>query len=848
MPRPLSLLVALALLLAGCGPSSGTQQVSGGPLDPNSGLPLPSSVSRTEYQEQLYAFLGSMTYRDMGWRHDKWIRDTGPYRDGKYYGTHPAVKVYYSPEVLQWLVSGRQGEVPDGAMIIKEMYPPPAARYVGPPPDPQEWTVMVRDKEASVDGWFWAYYGVGVQPDNDDFPFNYPNSDFGSYCVRCHTSAENQLTFITEENIEGFPGEPIQYDVDDSWKTDADGPGTLPHPREVRTDYLSQEWLDLFNQMGPVPEDQVQKLPPETEDRVWATRHTQFVTSDQCMSCHFGDRTNFGPNMVVDNEFDVSPYGEWRWTMMGLAGRDPIFYAQLESEVALHVTPGGAFPTPEDLENVCLRCHGVMGQRQFTHDNPDELFSVAKAMAHTTYGGLARDGISCMACHRIENTAGIPLQQIQTGNFPVAPPDANGNVTLYGPYANPLERPMQEALAVNPVLGEHMKDSRLCASCHTVFLPVLDQGGQVIDQKYEQATYLEWQNSQFRDGSPNVQSCQDCHMPDTFAGQPLTFKLASIQDQDFPLTAFLASLADITVQPRPGIRRHVFVGANVFGLSFFRQFPDILGVRLNDYMSGLSNGLDRSIQKTVEMVQERSGSVQVVSSARAGDQATVRLRVRNLAGHRFPSGVGFRRLFLEVVFLDAQGQVVWGSGRTNSLGVIVGPDGQPLPSEFHEGTPQAFQPHYQVVDAQTKVQIYEELEQDASGRFSTSFLSRVTEVKDNRLLPVGWTTNGPPGFEPEFAEATRPVGDAATDPDFTNGQGEDVLDYVAALPPGTGPVTVRATLWSQSIPPGYLNERFSTADGPATQRLYYLGSHLDPSKTPFPEWKLRIAGAEAAVP
>ena len=31
---------------------------------------------------------------------------------------------------------------------------------------------------------------------------------------------------------------------------------------------------------------------------------------------------------------NVSPFGEWRWSPMGLAGRDPIFYAQLDSEIA----------------------------------------------------------------------------------------------------------------------------------------------------------------------------------------------------------------------------------------------------------------------------------------------------------------------------------------------------------------------------------------------------------------------------------------------------------------------------------------------------------------------------------
>jgi hypothetical protein len=57
--------------------------------------------------------------------------------------------------------------------------------------------------------------------------------------------------------------------------------------------------------------------------------------------------------------------------------------------------------------------------------------------------------------------------------------------------------------------------------------------------------------------------------------------------------------------------------------------------------------------------------------------------VENLAGHRFPTGVGFRRAWIEVLVADKYGDIVWASGRTNKLGVIVGADGKPLPSEFH---------------------------------------------------------------------------------------------------------------------------------------------------------------------
>ncbi len=40
---------------------------------------------------------------------------------GNNYGPHFPLRVYYSPEVVDWLCNGRQGEIPDGAMMVKAM-------------------------------------------------------------------------------------------------------------------------------------------------------------------------------------------------------------------------------------------------------------------------------------------------------------------------------------------------------------------------------------------------------------------------------------------------------------------------------------------------------------------------------------------------------------------------------------------------------------------------------------------------------------------------------------------------------------------------------------------------------
>ncbi len=111
----------------------------------------------------------------------------------------------------------------DGAMIIKEQYTPPSARYAGMSDDQlpkvSDWTIMIRDSKGSKDGWFWGEFFDGMKFDDDQPPFQYPWAGFGLYCLRCHATAEKELTFSALNNIKGFPGTPISFPDDGSWKT-----------------------------------------------------------------------------------------------------------------------------------------------------------------------------------------------------------------------------------------------------------------------------------------------------------------------------------------------------------------------------------------------------------------------------------------------------------------------------------------------------------------------------------------------------------------------------------------------------------------------------------------------------
>jgi hypothetical protein len=278
----------------------------------------------------------------------------------------------------------------------------------------------------------------------------------------------------------------------------------------------------------------------------------------------------------------------------------------------------------------------------------------------------------------------------------------------------------------------------------------------------------------------------------------------------------------------------------------FQQFPDILGIRTSDYMfSDGVLGLITAQRSSTEMAREQTAKIEVGSLHRNDQFVEAKVRIENLAGHSFPSGVAFRRAFVTLEGLDDKGNVVWASGRTNSVGAIVkGMTEEVLPTElfFDPVTRKpSFQPHYQVINDESQVQIYEEVIADTDGKITTSFVGLDQPLKNNRLLPKGWRRDGP------LAEFTGPHGDAEKDPDYdgrSGATGIDNLIYRIPLNERTrGIVAIRVTLNYQSIPPYYLKQRFTIGQGPETQRLAYLTSHLTLEGSPVEGWKLPLVCA-----
>lgn len=333
-------------------------------------------------------------------------------------------------------------------------------------------------------------------------------------------------------------------------------------------------------------------------------------------------------------------------------------------------------------------------------------------------------------------------------------------------------------------------------------------------------------------------------------------KIALVEDQSYPATTHAAPQDQITVRYRQsGFRRHELLGLNAFLLSMFKQFPEVMGVRTTDYMSGSTTDLDDAVAHIIQQARTSTAKVNVRAHVQ-GNKLIADVEVVNLTGHRFPSGVAFRRAFVDFEVRDGvTGARIFASGSTDAHGWILGSNGQRLPTETFERGPggrQLYQHHYDETHPITnagQVQIFEELTADASGDFTTSFMRRDREVKDNRILPMGWSEKGPTSAMPAyFLQATYPKGGAAADPRYRDGKGHAIVRYVVTLPAGIDPsrLRVQAALYYQSFTPYFLQQRTHEA-GAASERLAAIVQNLDLDGTPLANWKIRIAQS-AAVP
>lgn len=502
-----------------------------------------------------------------------------------------------------------------------------------------------------------------------------------------------------------------------------------------------------------------------------------FSTSGTCALCHSGSAE--ASAMKDAKGRSVAPYDLWQSTMMANSSRDPLWRAVVSAEVA--ATP----KAKAAIEQRCMRCHAPLASAEARHFGVE--IGLDLLYGDSAESQLGLDGVSCAMCHTIDpKNLGRP--ESFSGHYV-----NNRKRVIYGPHADPAPGPMRMHVRMTPQQSDHVRKSTLCATCHTLYTDTLNAEGEATGHRLpEQTPYLEWQNSAF--GQRGVE-CQSCHVPTSDAeGKPIETRIAHAPfGGDF---SFL--------EPRKPFGRHVFVGANTLVPAILRDHADELNPRASE------EAFDATIAAAREQLTQRSARLKLSRLERKGGVLRASVALQSFVGHKFPSGHPSRRAWLQLVVSDASGRVLFASGAHDEAGRLVA-GGEVLPADRAGGP---FHPHRQRIRRPDEVAVFESVMGDPAGAPAYLLLRGARYLKDNRLLPRGWSSDHP------TVKDTAPVG-VAKDPDF--GAAGDTVHYEVSLPEGvSGPLSVRARLLYQVLGARYADElfRYDTPEVRAFRRYW----------------------------
>ncbi len=500
-----------------------------------------------------------------------------------------------------------------------------------------------------------------------------------------------------------------------------------------------------------------------------------FSTAAECAFCHTG--------LQDESDADVSLDTAWRASLMAHAARDPYYRASVQHEVQQHPQHSTI------IQEKCATCHVPMAHFSARAEAaPSVLFGEGFFNPAHPQHNLALDGVSCTVCHQIQ-AQNLGQPQSFSGGFTIAAQER----LAYGPF--PVEpgnaTVMQSVSGYQPLQAEHIRQSEVCATCHNLYTPTIENDGQLSTQLFpEQTPHLEWLHSQY----PATDSCQSCHMPPAQGA---------------------VRLANTGGTPQAPFSQHTFIGGNQYMLALLTENADALGITASDAQ------LQTNRQLTLAQLQQQTATLQLDGAWQA-ETLIVTVTVQPLTGHKFPTSFPSRRAWLHLTVRAADGQVIFESGNWDVQGAIQG--------NANDQDAAQYEPHYTTITAPDQVQIYEAIIGDPDGAVTTTLLRADRYLKDNRLLPNGFDKVTVP---PDIAV----YGEAANDPDFS--AGADTLTYRIAAP-DNGPYTVEVQLLYQSI--GYRwAENLRQPQSPEGQTFLTLIGNTPNQPTPIADASLTLS-------
>ena len=409
------------------------------------------------------------------------------------------------------------------------------------------------------------------------------------------------------------------------------------------------------------------------------------LTSNNCRICH--------------GEFDEEndPYSTWSGSLMGQAGRDPLFFAQMTA-------------ANQDVANVgyfCMRCHVPL--------------SFVTEAAYTPDGSALGiedvDGVNCHFCHSMVDPIykpGIsPIEDLEILSAMDEVPEYYGNAMFVLDPQGRRRGPRSDALPPHEFIqSEFHSTGAFCGTCHDVgnvavtkqlngtyrynLLDMPPMTEDLWEMFPLERTYTEWKLSAFNNGGVDmgglfggegatvIESCQDCHMPKA-AARTCSFG-----------------------PDRPDARRHEFAGA---------------GAQVLDIIAAHTQGDPDVDQASIARARAASVSMLERAATLEGDRlgGRVRVRVTNQSGHKLPTGhIEGRRVWVNVKFLDGTAQLVGETGHYDMAEAHLEEEGTTI-FEMHVG-----------------------LSDDAASATGLPPGTTVkmaladTIMKDNRIPPRGW--------------------------------------------------------------------------------------------------------------
>ncbi len=494
-------------------------------------------------------------------------------------------------------------------------------------------------------------------------------------------------------------------------------------------------------------------------------RSEHFSGSGNCTWCHNNLKDDHGQNVSIETD--------WSATMMANAARDPFWKAKVRTELNRN-------PHLTDLINdKCSRCHAPMAnfEAKKKHEKvailaDDNGFLNPNHPRHDQ----AMNGVSCTLCHQIQDSPKLGTLASFTGKYEIG-----DKRQIFGPFDNLFPYPMVMKTGYTPIYSMHIQESEICATCHNLKTPYVDEFGTVLSttpesEFPEQMPYTEWLNSDYT----ATDSCQDCHMA----------RANGVAISNKPMW----------LPERNKFAIHEFVGANKLILNMFNDNKQQLGVTSNNFADTIA---------ATDTILKSAANIKLLKQNLRQGQLNFTLKINSKTGHKLPSAYPSRRVILHVTVTDAQNRVVFESGKINSDGSVQGVDA--------DTDALAFEPHYELITSPQQVQVYEAIMGDSNDQVTYTLLRGMQYLKDNRLLPLGFNKVTVP-------DDVAVMGAAYQDNNFTGGS--DRISYrINGL--SSGSYKVRAELVYQTISFGFARDLFEddSAEVNDFKKMYTESKH-----------------------